>query len=327
MNESQASRQQGFTLIELSIVLVVIGLIVGGVLVGRDLVSAAGMRSTIAQVERYNQAANTFRGKYGQLPGDMDANTAASFGFAPRWGVRGKGDGNGVIEGACGNYDSCSGGEDSATGEQGTFWSDLTYANGMNVGLVEGSFTVAAATMLQGFSLVNNITGTGIAAYFPPAKIGRGNYIYVWSGGDLPAGTLYGNGLNYFGISAVNAIATANNWDVHSTPALTVKEAYGIDAKMDDGLPQSGRIKARYINFDLQNYSPVWAAGGGTQGTGAGAYNSYTSTTATTGSSTTCFDNSTSTDGQTAVNGTVQHYSVEMNGGTGMNCALSFQFQ
>ncbi len=55
--------QLGFTLIELSIVLVIIGLIVGGVLVGQDLIKAAETRATVGQVEKYNAAVNTFRTK------------------------------------------------------------------------------------------------------------------------------------------------------------------------------------------------------------------------------------------------------------------------
>ena len=47
MNQAPAS-QNGFTLIEMAIVLVIIGLIVGGVLVGQDLIKAAEMRKRLA---------------------------------------------------------------------------------------------------------------------------------------------------------------------------------------------------------------------------------------------------------------------------------------
>ena len=80
----EISSNRAFTLIELSIVLVVVALIIGGVLVGQDLIRAAGVRSQITQIEKYQTAANTFRGKYGALPGDMNAATASQFGFPAR---------------------------------------------------------------------------------------------------------------------------------------------------------------------------------------------------------------------------------------------------
>ena len=91
--------ERGFTLIELSIVLVIIGLIVGGVLVGQDLIRAAAVRAQVSQIEKYNTAVNTFRDKYGALPGDIQDPAASSFGFTPRGQLAGEGDGNGVIEG------------------------------------------------------------------------------------------------------------------------------------------------------------------------------------------------------------------------------------
>jgi prepilin-type N-terminal cleavage/methylation domain-containing protein len=131
-------KEQGFTLIELSIVLVIVGLIAGGVLVGQDLIRAAEVRATISQIEKYNTAVNTFRGKYGYLPGDINNAAATQFGFAARGQYAGEGDGNGLIEGVSNNAPSSNNGMYESAGETLMFWSDLTYANGMNIGMIEG---------------------------------------------------------------------------------------------------------------------------------------------------------------------------------------------
>src|ERR1700735_3583176 len=83
------SDERGFTLIELSIVLVIIGLIVGGILVGQDLIKAAETRAQISQIEKYNSAVNTFRGKFGGLPGDLAVSTANRVGITPQLGCAG----------------------------------------------------------------------------------------------------------------------------------------------------------------------------------------------------------------------------------------------
>src|SRR5579871_6353801 len=91
--------EQGFTLIELSIVLVIIGLIVGGVLVGQDLIKAAQIRAEVTQLERYNTAVNTFRSKYNGVPGDLLSATnffASVTGQAS--GTAGLGNGDGLVQ-------------------------------------------------------------------------------------------------------------------------------------------------------------------------------------------------------------------------------------
>lgn len=64
------ARLLGFTLIELSIVLVIIGLIVGGVLVGQDMIKAAESRAMASRMESFVAAHNTFLLKYNCMPGD-----------------------------------------------------------------------------------------------------------------------------------------------------------------------------------------------------------------------------------------------------------------
>lgn len=66
------ARLVGFTLIELSIVLVIIGLIVGGVLVGQDLIRAAQIHNTASQVEKIKISMNLFKLKINQIPGDSN---------------------------------------------------------------------------------------------------------------------------------------------------------------------------------------------------------------------------------------------------------------
>jgi len=132
-NNVERMRQQGFTLIEMSIVLVVIGLLVGGVLYGADLVRAAAIRSQVTQLEQFNTATTTFYGKFGGLLGDLQVSQAAQFGFyvSGCTGAQGERDGNGLLEGGTGSALILNGGQISGSyesgsirfgGETGLFW-------------------------------------------------------------------------------------------------------------------------------------------------------------------------------------------------------------
>lgn len=280
--ETASLKEQGFTLIELSIVLVIIGLIVGGVLVGQDLIRAAEVRATIAQIEKYNTAVNTFRGKYNALPGDMNASTASAFGFAARGANGGQGDGNGVIEG----YNGTSALGYFQAGETLSFWSDLSVGNAatpMNINLIDGSFTLYALPT----TAAPTITSANASSYYPAAKLGRGNSIYVYST----------NGTNYYGIAPVTTAAGVVGT---LTASMTVSQAYQIDKKTDDGFPATGNVSA------------TWASGGLAENAAAAIVNA-----AATGSvaATTCYDS------------TLNVFALSQNNGAGANCALSFRFQ
>ena len=75
-----------FTLIELSIVIVIIGLIVAGVVGGQNLVKQAKLRGIISEYNEYQVAYNSFKLEYNGVPGDF--NRAADYGI----GSNGNGD-------------------------------------------------------------------------------------------------------------------------------------------------------------------------------------------------------------------------------------------
>ena len=86
-------RQSGFTLVEIAIVLVVIGLLLGGVLKGQELVLNSQIRNAISEYNNVASALFAYQDRYRQLPGDDD--TAAA-----RWGATATdGDGNRQIGG------------------------------------------------------------------------------------------------------------------------------------------------------------------------------------------------------------------------------------
>ncbi len=80
----------GFTLIELSIVLIIISLIVGGIIGGKALIISSRIHATIQDIQSYRTAINTFNLQFDSLPGDFrEANDY--------WSIATSGDGNGFI--------------------------------------------------------------------------------------------------------------------------------------------------------------------------------------------------------------------------------------
>jgi prepilin-type N-terminal cleavage/methylation domain-containing protein len=263
----------GFTLIELSIVLVIIGLIVGGVLAGQSLIAASAIRAQITQIEKFNAATNTFREKYGGLPGDLASNLATQFGFISRTGAQGDGNGNGVIEGLCFPCGNIVGGF-TESGEPLLFWADLAQSK-----LIEGTFTHATGSSSDNGGLNGYIYSYQVYWFFPRSKLGTG-FVYVYSGVGWSGSSVVSRmgGSAWFGISAISDIG--DDGALASTPNLTVAQAYAMDGKVDDGLPLGGNVKAIY-NYGGPAYAP----------------------NASTASSTTCFDTTSKTYSITQNNG------------------------
>src|SRR5690606_37829535 len=93
----RASANKAFTLLELSIVLAVIGLLIGAITIGKDIVHASKIRATLAQIESFNAASAAFETKYSALPGDMAASRATKYSLFTLTGNSNFGDGDGRI--------------------------------------------------------------------------------------------------------------------------------------------------------------------------------------------------------------------------------------
>lgn len=68
-----ARSEAGFTLVELAVVMIIIGLLVGGILKGQEMIANAQVTSTVAQLKSIDAATGTFRDMYDSFPGDMAA--------------------------------------------------------------------------------------------------------------------------------------------------------------------------------------------------------------------------------------------------------------
>ncbi len=231
-----------FTLIELSIVLVIIGLVVGGVLVGRDLIKAAEIRAQISQIEQFATAINTFKLKYNYLPGDLPLKEATAFGFPTvilndvsgsynsgntRDGIY-VSNGNGFIEHnafsgtnglVLGGYCNYEGGEPIY------FWQDLRVANLINPRLY---------TLPEYWNGVH----AGVVMPQPIAEFGQNNFVII---DEI-------NRKNVFliqGTNPVNFIHSAYN--LPAVSAFSPLEAFMLDSKIDDGKPLTGKV----VNFHV----------------------------------------------------------------------------
>ncbi len=109
-------KETGFTLVEIAIVLVIIGLILAAVLKGQEMITQGKIKGIINDFNAVLTAYNGYQDRYKAIPGD-DPNSGA------RWTTLGvSGNGNGTVDG---EYNDATGGTSEAT----YFWADLKFAN------------------------------------------------------------------------------------------------------------------------------------------------------------------------------------------------------
>ncbi len=205
---SKQPEQQGFSLVELSIVLVILGLLVGGILSGQSLIRASELRSVTTEYQTFVTSLGTFRDRYFALPGDL--SNAASF-----WSTSHNGDGDGAIEGST----------TANSNETGLAWEHMSKAT-----IIEGSYTPTSwAATVRGSSN-------------PKAKLNLAAW-HIWS-----VGTQANTSLVFYEGNYGNALIIMSGTDLSdpsgAVGVLKSEEAWNIDTKIDDGKPQIGSVTA-----------------------------------------------------------------------------------
>ncbi len=215
--------KQAFSLVELSIVLVILGLLTGGILAGQSLIRAAELRSVTTDIQKYSTALMSFRDKYMALPGDMQnaqsfwgvahATPATCATTASTTALTCNGDGNGQLLFATG------------ANEMFRAWQHMA-----NAGLIEGTYTGTEGTAAAGYHAIPGVNS-------PRIKLSNGGVGIFYLGSIISQTNNFdGNYGNVFVYGATHPSQMPAN------PLFKPEEAWNIDTKLDDGKPGFGTI-------------------------------------------------------------------------------------
>jgi prepilin-type N-terminal cleavage/methylation domain-containing protein len=221
--------RRAFSLIELSIVLVILGLLTGGILAGQSLIRAAELRSIAADISRYNTAYRTFQDKYFGVPGDL-RNATKFWGFA-----------NGTVGNDAACYDASQTGPGTCDGNGDGYWIATSVSSNnpnvenfhawkqmANAGLIEGTYT--------GYRGPNSNYNTTPGTNVPRSRISNAGFSF-WT-------TLAGSDANWYPQKTGNLIMFGTSTSgITEAPAIKPEEAWNIDMKMDDGKPGLGNTR------------------------------------------------------------------------------------
>ena len=204
--------QAGFTLVELAIVMIIIGLLIAGVLKGQALIQNAKVTSTVAQIKAIDAAVSTFKDTYNDIPGDMVTPTTRLPNCTNACAVAGNGDQ--ALANAPGAV--------ALGGENEAFFPQLAVAS-----LITGIQPGASSAV--------------IGQNFPAAKVGTNG---IQAGSTTASPLALANAVGVLGtqgglflaiVPTIGAVAA-------TTTGMLPNEAFRIDTKLDDGSPGTGDV-------------------------------------------------------------------------------------
>jgi type II secretory pathway pseudopilin PulG len=167
------TRNRAFTLVELAIILVVVGLLAGGILQGQAMYRQQQLRNVLSEAKNFSVAMRQFQEKYAYLPGDFPTATeiwgradgglpltanCSPINVASVGDATCNGDGNGIIENNNG----------AGAGESLRFWQHLSAAK-----LIAGAYS--------GVAVAGNIHASQAGVNVPASALANGAFsIYSW---------------------------------------------------------------------------------------------------------------------------------------------------
>ncbi|MBN8544430.1 MAG: prepilin-type N-terminal cleavage/methylation domain-containing protein [Alphaproteobacteria bacterium] len=220
---------RGFSLVELSIVLVILGLLTGGILAGQSLIRASELRAVSTEYQRYVAATQTFRDKYFAIPGDFNSatrfwqrmtNTAdciTNSSAAVNSAGSCDGDGDATFDGSAANQST----------EAFQYWRQLALA-----GLVEGTYSGLSGGAASGHVVATNA---------PKSKFGQS----YWSVGTYSSLSGHASIFDRTGTGQLFQFGGLHASAGNRVTVFKPEEAWNIDSKMDDGRPAVGKFRVR----------------------------------------------------------------------------------
>jgi len=228
MKKTFSSKKSAFSLIELSIVLIIIGLLIAGITGGASLIKSSELRSVMGEARGYAVSVNSFYTQYDRYPGDSDTAVGLN--------SKCSGDRDNIIE-----YlntvtaTSCSEGLDA--------WNDLR-----DIGAIDLALDLTATQTGTGAATLATIPSVVPVTNIPGSKT-KGN---GWAFDNISiVDTTNQNYVVLTGVtvgSKTTLINSGTTTDRAAAPALSAPDALSIDSKIDDGKTNTGNIRGYDAN-------------------------------------------------------------------------------